>query len=396
MSGLDWQQIFARSSNPYMVLDRELRFVDMNDAYLDVVARTRGELVGVRLFDAFPGDGSADGNEAVSRLRRSLRRALDDGETDVLELIRYAIPVETAGGTVIEDRYWTATHTPLRDADGEVTHVLQNTMDVTELQFLKQELESARAPSRLTREKMEGSVFGRARRMHDTNVELERQRTELLKLFDQAPGFMAYLHGPDHVYTLFNREYQRLVGPRLFVGRRVSDVVPEVAAQGYLQLLDRVYATGEPFVGRGMRLALATAPGEFTEVVLDFVYQPVRDVDGRVTGILVQGNDITEQAAAQAELARYHAGLAELVEERTRALEASEHERRAAQSALLQAQKLEAVGQLTGGIAHDFNNLLQVISANLSLLQSAPGLPPAAAERAQAASTAVRRGARLA
>ena len=165
MSGLDWQQVFARSPNPYMMLDRDLRFVEMNDAYLTAVGRTRAELVGVPLFDAFPGDGSADGNEAVCRLQRSLRRALDDGETDVLELIRYAIPVQTADGVVIEERFWTATNTPLRDASGQVTHVLQNTMDVTELQYLKQELESARAPSPLAREKMEGSVFGSARRM---------------------------------------------------------------------------------------------------------------------------------------------------------------------------------------------------------------------------------------
>ena len=54
MSGLDWQQVFARSPNPYMVLDRDLRFVEMNDAYLAVVGCARADLVGVRVFDAFP------------------------------------------------------------------------------------------------------------------------------------------------------------------------------------------------------------------------------------------------------------------------------------------------------------------------------------------------------
>ncbi|KGM55861.1 hypothetical protein N800_12240 [Lysobacter daejeonensis GH1-9] len=395
---MDYHQLFEQSPNPYMVVDRDLRYVDMNQAYLEVTGRSRDQLVGVPLFEAFPGDGTPLGDENVRMLRASLRKVLDTGVTDTLGLIRYAIERQTPDGPVMDDRYWSATHTPVLDASGRTTHVLQHTVDVTELQRLKEALRAATMPqeeaARL--ESMEGGVFQRAQRVQAANTQLEEQRTQLLKMFEQAPGFMAYLQGPEHRFTLINQAYSELVGDRGLVGLTLVECLPEAVEQGYLRLLDEVFESGKPFVGHGMRLELQRSPERGLEqVVVDFVYQPVRDAEGRVTGIFVQGNDITAQAMAQEELARYHADLTELVEERTQALHASEAERRVAEAALLQAQKLEAVGKLTGGIAHDFNNLLQVVGANLDLARGNENVPMPVMERLDAAGRAVRRGARL-
>jgi signal transduction histidine kinase/CheY-like chemotaxis protein len=385
---IDFRQLFEHSPNPYVLLDREFRFVEMNPAYLRVTGRSRDELLGIGLFDAFPGDPAADNDSSVGELRASLERVVDSGRPDVLGLIRYSIPVRTGAGIRFEERYWSATHTPLVDADGRTRFILQNTMDVTELQRLKAELRQAQGQE-LPLEQLHGGILARAQGVQEANRVLDSQRRHLLQLFDEAPGFMAYLSGPEHRFELVNPAYTRLVGGRRVTGMTVKEALPDIQGQGFVDLLDQVYTRGEPFVGRGMQVHLtgAGASGPETRHV-DFVYQPVRDGHGGVVGILVQGHDITAQAIAQAELRRHHDQLEDLVRERTRALAQSEQ-------ALLHAQKLEAVGKLTGGVAHDFNNVLQVIGANLQLIQRHPGADEAVQSRAGSAMEAVARGARL-
>jgi two-component sensor histidine kinase len=125
----------------------------------------------------------------------------------------------------------------------------------------------------------------------------------LQRLFERAPGIMAVLHGPTHVFELANIAYVRLVGPRDLLGKPIREALPEVEGQGFFELLDRVYTTGELFVGQGMGVKLRrTDDGPLQLRYVDFLYQPMVEDDGVISGIFVEGQDVTERVLAQAAL----------------------------------------------------------------------------------------------
>ena len=126
--------------------------------------------------------------------------------------------------------------------------------------------------------------------------ELDAERKSLKLMFEQAPGFIAMLSGPKHRFTMVNAAYRALVAGRDVVGRAVAEALPEVVEQGFVGLLDRVYASGEPYIGRGVLVNLQHGPeGVLAERTLDFIYQPIVVDDGATTGIFIQGHDATEQ-----------------------------------------------------------------------------------------------------
>ena len=139
---------------------------------------------------------------------------------------------------------------------------------------------------------------------------LSAERERFVQLFDQAPTFIAVLRGPDHVIELVNPGYLKLIGHRSVVGRRVADALPDVVAQGYLAILDEVYRTGKPFSANAAKYAAQVSPEDpIDERYVDFVYQPITERDGSVSGILVQGVDVTARARSDRALALDRARL---------------------------------------------------------------------------------------
>lgn len=125
---------------------------------------------------------------------------------------------------------------------------------------------------------------------------LEAERTSLKSMFEQAPGFIAVLSGRDHTIVSANDAYLKLVGHRDIIGKPLKVALPEIARQGFIKLLDRVYRTRKSFVGSGVRLLLdRESNGTVEERFVDFVYQPIRDREGTITGIFVQGHEVTEK-----------------------------------------------------------------------------------------------------
>lgn len=129
---------------------------------------------------------------------------------------------------------------------------------------------------------------------HDDRVRFLRQ------LFDDAPGLVVLTRGPKHVYEYLNKAAITSSGYRPdILGKTLREARPELVEQGYGEMYDGVYRTGQSFVGHDARLVRTTADGSRDERVLRYSLTPWRDEDGRVSGVLVNAVDMTDEAAAQ-------------------------------------------------------------------------------------------------
>jgi PAS domain-containing protein len=203
------------------------------------VQRTEEEIVGKYVFDAFPEDPNNPAATNIAEVKASLLRALAKGEPDTSAFIRYSVPIKTADGVKFEERYWSTVHTPVIGEDGKPIFVFQNAIDVTDIYRFDQKAELA--TFQLPAVENNNPDFNRAQMHEAMSRILSNEREHLRSLFNQAPGFVAVLMGPKHVFEMVNEAYYQLVGHREVVGKPVWEALPEVVGQGYEELLDSVY-----------------------------------------------------------------------------------------------------------------------------------------------------------
>lgn len=121
-----------------------------------------------------------------------------------------------------------------------------------------------------------------------------KDRQTLYNVFMQAPTMLCILKGPDHIFDLANEPYRQLIGNRNPIGKPLKEALPELSGQGFFEILDDVYATGETYNGKEMPVSVSTASGELREYFLNFTYQPLYDNDNKIEGIIVYAYDVTE------------------------------------------------------------------------------------------------------
>lgn len=182
--------------------------------------------------------------------------------------VEQMVPINRTGTP--ENVWWTYGYSPI-DLEGGVGGVLVVCTDVTQQHLLTEAM--------------------------------KHQNRRLEQLFEQATGFMTTLRGSDHIFEFTNASYRKLLGGRDMIGKSVREAVPEAAGQGFIKLLDDVYRTGEPFFGRRTPIELQADPEKPPELsYLDFIYQAIREADGSISGVFVEGQDITDHVRAEEKL----------------------------------------------------------------------------------------------
>ncbi|NWF25517.1 SpoIIE family protein phosphatase [Streptomyces sp. PKU-EA00015] len=173
VAGIDYAALFAATPSPYLVLGRDLVIVEVNQAYLDATRRTRQDLVGKYVFDAFPDNPSDPDADGVRNLSASLHRVLATGEPDTMALQKYDIPIMGRPGA-FEERWWSPINTPILGADDRVVWIIHRVEDVTA--FVQARGSGARPPDgKLTqREALEAELYARARELQRLNEELRQ------------------------------------------------------------------------------------------------------------------------------------------------------------------------------------------------------------------------------
>jgi two-component sensor histidine kinase len=116
----------------------------------------------------------------------------------------------------------------------------------------------------------------------------------------QTPSFMAVLSGPDLTYAMANSAYLQLIGHRQIVGRTLAEALPEVVAQGFVDLLREVMRTKTAFIDHAGSVMLQRQPGAaLEERFLDIIFQPITGPDGEAVAVFVEGNDVTDRVLGE-------------------------------------------------------------------------------------------------
>lgn len=304
LGSLDLLAVFNALPGAYLLLTPALVIEAASDAYLKDSFTARDSLIGRYLFDVFGGEpGSAEATTMIN-LRASLQQVLATGQSDQMPVQHYNLVEPTTGA--VTERYWQPLNTPIRDAQGTVTAIVHSVADVTAQTRAAAALRLAQA------------------REQQAQAAVEAQHRHLQQVLLYLPAQIATYRGPEYVYDFVNVRYTQPLPTRQYLGRPIREVLPEVAAQGLLDVFDRVYRTGEPHHFPEQELWLdVQGTGQPEQLYLDFYLHPLRDATGHIYGLLDFTYNVTAQVHARQQVQQLNDELETRVQARTHDLEAA-------------------------------------------------------------------------
>ncbi len=251
----------------FYVLDHQGRVVRFNDHALEVFDLPADEIIG-RSAAEFVHESDQE------KVPEEIRGVLEEGYR-VFELT-----LKTGGGTTAIYRF----NAERLEQSGH-TYIIGTGLDITKKKDLEEQLHSLLQEEQVQRKKAEAD------------------RDKLKEMFEEAPSPKCLLEGPKLRYVIANKAYRQVVGQEDIIGKPVIDVIPEVKEQGYIDLLEKVYQTGEPYLGFGDPVHIDKGKkGAKQQYIFNLLFAPLFDEEGEVYGIFIEAMDFSEQIAYQKQL----------------------------------------------------------------------------------------------
>lgn len=331
LSDAQFRNLFESLAGLYLILDPAFTIVAVSDTYLVATMTRREEIVGRGIFDVFPDNPNDPKADGTRNLTASLQRVLKYATADAMPIQKYDIRQPTGE---FEERYWKPVNSPILGANGKVIYIIHCVEDVTKIVLLDRQSQQ---------QIMENEALRTQSKQIESNAYAQVQASEnrlknlVNTILDTIVDGVITINEQGNIKS-YNKACARLFGytPEEVLEKNINILMPEPYRRehdGYLHnyrksRIPKIIGIGREVSGQrkdGTTFPMELAVGETTQ-----------GGDHAFVGII---RDVTER-----------------------------HEAEKAREQLRQAQKMEALGQLTGGIAHDFNNLLAIVLGNLDFM----------------------------
>ncbi|HYX38651.1 MAG TPA: PAS domain S-box protein [Oligoflexus sp.] len=272
----DWFSATLKSIGDAVIAtsaEAEPKILFMNAVAEDLTGWTLDEAKGRCVLKTFNIINQKSRQRAVNPIERVIREGLTVGLENHTALIS-----KSGQEFVIED-----TAAPIRDRNGKITGVVLVFRDVTAKHVAEEKAK-------------------------ELNFEVQRAKQDLQDFFMQAPIPMVILLGPEHHFFLANEPYERLVG-RKVTGRKLLDAFVEEEVAHFVPLLDGVYQTRKPYIGKELPLRIPDETGDIQHHYINLGLYPFVQADGQIKGILAFVLDVTEEVRTRKEIEQSKAAV---------------------------------------------------------------------------------------